>query len=164
VRVAERTSFEVSGSVPEPTDHRPACAPGQVVVRSTESSLDASASTTTVTFGSSGGTCTLYGRPELSLSGPDGAVVPVQVNRGARPPERVVLASGSQPLDGQVAHVTFTFDVEHSDLWLATSRPVASMQVRLPGIDEAFTIAVPGYDGRHPVRVPASVEVPALTS
>jgi hypothetical protein len=164
VLVAERTSFEVSGSIPGPTDHLPACAAGQLVVRSTASTLDASESTTTVTFGSSGETCTIYGRPQLRLSGPDGTAVPVQINRGARPPERVVVAPASQPLDERVALVTFAFDVDHSDLWLATSRPAASMQVRLPGIDEPFTIAVPGYDSGHPVRVPAAVEVPAVAS
>jgi hypothetical protein len=163
VLAAERTRDEVSGSIPPPSDHTPTCIGGQLIVRDVDSVADPSESTTTITFENTGDACALYGRPQLSFIGPDGvSAVPVQVNRAARPPERVVLAGLAGPAERRRAVVRFGFDVEHSELWRSLIRPVARVEVRLPGTADPVSVAVPGDDGRTPLEVPAAVEVPPV--
>jgi hypothetical protein len=158
---AERASVEVAGSIPGPGDHTPTCLAGQLQVADVNSVVDLERSTTEITFENAGGLCTLYGRPRLRFFGSTDRTeaVPVQVNRVARPPERVVLEDSSAPDDRRQVIVTFSFGVEAGATWLATSHEVTAVEVTLPGAGGAQRVPLGGYDERHPLRVPAAVEV-----
>ncbi|MGI8662309.1 MAG: DUF4232 domain-containing protein [Acidimicrobiales bacterium] len=154
-----------AGTDAGPTPQTGTCAPAslQLAVAATTVGYANSQSLVQIVIVNRGPACFLEGFPVLTFYDTSGGPLPTAVQHTTEPPSQILLSTSQEPLAetssyaGQ-AIIRFSYSTKDAQGELVPTRPVARVDVRLPGSSDPIQLSAQGYQSSsNPMTIPGTL-------